>query len=323
MLLITRRNDFEADLIGISLLRNGVDYIRLNIDDIPDTIRATYAISKENEDKLIFDLGGYILDPTKISVCLIRYFEVSSLDFGPDNFVYLYTTQQWENILSSLLNELKCNWINNPTAISHAEDRIKQLSVARDLGFDIPASVITNDPNVASNFYNICKGNMIIKVLHHHRIDVQNTAFSIFSQVISASHLKELKALVNAPCMLQERINKEYELRVTVVGDSIFAVRLDPPDNLMFDLHSYTLSEISKKAVTIPVVLQERCKEMLKKLNLDYAALDFAVDRNGRTFFLEANASGDWHWIERDTGLPITDSVVNLILKGRKEQSKP
>ena len=42
VLLLTRKIDPEADIIGIRLLQRGIDYTRLDIEDIPKKIRICY-----------------------------------------------------------------------------------------------------------------------------------------------------------------------------------------------------------------------------------------------------------------------------------------
>ncbi len=47
-----------------------------------------------------------------------------------------------------------------------------------------------------------------------------------------------------------------------------------------------------------------------------FGALDFAVDDAGSWWFYEINPNGQWFWIERQTGLPISAALAKL-LEGR------
>jgi D-alanine-D-alanine ligase-like ATP-grasp enzyme len=51
-------------------------------------------------------------------------------------------------------------------------------------------------------------------------------------------------------------------------------------------------------------------------LRLRFAALDFAIDRAERWWFLELNANGQWMWIEHATGLPIASAVAAALARG-------
>jgi hypothetical protein len=64
---------------------------------------------------------------------------------------------------------------------------------------------------------------------------------------------------------------------------------------------------------TTPAEIAGPVRRLLALLRLRYAALDFAVDRNGRWWFLEVNPNGQWLWIEHATGLPIAAAVATAL----------
>ncbi len=53
------------------------------------------------------------------------------------------------------------------------------------------------------------------------------------------------------------------------------------------------------------------------RFELQYAAIDLILDRDGRYVFLEINPSGQFGWIEDFTGLPIFASLADLLVEGR------
>ena len=126
VLIIAQNYDIEADLIGIGLLRQGIDYIRLNIDDIPESVRVGCSISNDSEDS-IFNIQGLSLDPSAISVTILRYSELTSLNFGSNALDYIFSMNQWHNILKTLENKLTCEWINSPYSNEFSEIKTEQL----------------------------------------------------------------------------------------------------------------------------------------------------------------------------------------------------
>jgi glutathione synthase/RimK-type ligase-like ATP-grasp enzyme len=95
------------------------------------------------------------------------------------------------------------------------------------IGFNIPSTLITNDPKKAHNFYQKSKGNMILKVLHHD-IEIHNKLYSSYSHQAKENDLLRFSDLVYAPSILQEKLSKQSELRVTVtvVDDQVFAAEI-------------------------------------------------------------------------------------------------
>jgi glutathione synthase/RimK-type ligase-like ATP-grasp enzyme len=62
-----------------------------------------------------------------------------------------------------------------------------------------------------------------------------------------------------------------------------------------------------------PSEIMEYCLRLLVSLQLSYGAIDFIVDPEGRHFFLEINPSGQWGWIEKALGTPITDAILDWL----------
>jgi len=317
ILILTRNLDREITYIGAELWSRQIDYIRLNVDDIPSLVQLAYRLNQNSDLSIEFSIRGQTLDVTKISAVLLRQFGPKLLKFNGDSLDRTFALEQWEDALQILQHNLKCEWINNPNSIREASDRIKQLQFAKKLDFDIPATLITNDSNAAREFYYMHNRNIILKSLHHHAVEVGRKLYSIYTHRVTEQELSKLDDLIYAPCILQQRLTKKSELRVTVVGDHIFAAQLDLPNNRRGyeDIHHLLPSPDFRITVYkyLHNSISERCIKLVKLLGLEYAAIDFVIDENNRLVFLEANPVGDWYWIESKTGLPITKSIVDLI----------
>jgi len=63
-----------------------------------------------------------------------------------------------------------------------------------------------------------------------------------------------------------------------------------------------------------------KCLALVHKLGLSFAAIDMIVTPDDRYVFLEVNPNGQWQWIERATGFPICETLVDLLVAGKKVQ---
>jgi glutathione synthase/RimK-type ligase-like ATP-grasp enzyme len=315
VLILTKILDPEADFVGIELLRRGIDYVRLNIEDIPKKMRIKYFVLQGPDANVEFGLRKHLINTSNISVVWLRDFDMKTRLFGEDELTSTFAFQQWNHALRILQRRLTCEWINNPNAMLLAEDRIAQLSIAKTLGFDAPQTLITNDPKAAREFYHAHDGNIVLKALHHHGIEVHGKLYSMYTHMMEQKDLPKLKDLIHAPCILQERLVKRSELRVTVVGERVFAAELDSQSTKdgREDWHRCSMGSLPKSIVQMENLANERCIKIIKKLGLRYGAIDFIIDKNDQLNFLEVNPTGDWYWIEGQTGLPITEAVVDLI----------
>jgi glutathione synthase/RimK-type ligase-like ATP-grasp enzyme len=317
VLLLSRREDYEADLIGIELLRKGIDYVRLNIEDVTRSLNITCSIESKSNPECQINLGSTGINTSNIAVVFFRDFIHQLSSFNGIDLESVFIYQQWNHALQVFYSQLNCGWINTPDATRRASNRICQLISAKDAGFDIPSTLITNEPKNAHNFYHKNNGNMILKVLHHHDIDIRDKTYSIYSHQATEGDLLRFSDLAHAPCILQEKLKKRAELRVTVVDDQVFAaeVKLDFLAEVQNDIHRIPLSQLTRKPVMLKREDKSRCISLIKSLGLSYGAIDFLITEDDQLNFLEINPTGDWMWIERETKLPITNAVVNLIKK--------
>ena len=59
-----------------------------------------------------------------------------------------------------------------------------------------------------------------------------------------------------------------------------------------------------------PKDIQEKCLQLMKRLDLNYGAIDFVQGKEENYVFLEINPNGQWAWIEHLTGMPISKEIV-------------
>ena len=322
VLILTHDYDPEITLLTIKLRSRGINCVRLNTNDIAnEQLKVRYTITPESSKPDIeFAVGQYELDPSTISTVLLRQFDLKEVNFGGNDIVRAFSFQQWAHAFQTLQSNLVCEWINNPDATIHASDRIRQLSAAERIGFDIPPTVITNDSTTAKDFYRLHNGNIILKALHDHSVVVGTKIYSQYARAINDSELLMLdEDLAATPCVLQQRLIKRSELRVTVIGEEVFAAELGSnfsQEDHHTDIHHYLGASNFPidKFDSLPDKILNGCISLVKSLGLRYGAIDFAIDKqSNRPVFLEINPTGEWHWIEAKTGLKMTEAVANLI----------
>jgi glutathione synthase/RimK-type ligase-like ATP-grasp enzyme len=120
------------------------------------------------------------------------------------------------------------------------------------------------------------------------------------------------------PVIAQQWIDKAYDLRVTVVGDKIFAVKIDSQISPETEIDWRAGHSIipPHSPYVLPQTIFKSCLSLTKHLNLSFGAIDLVRDKQGNYWFLEINPNGQWAWLETQTGLPISDCIAAL-LKGK------
>ena len=62
------------------------------------------------------------------------------------------------------------------------------------------------------------------------------------------------------------------------------------------------------------------CQTLVRFFGLQFSALDLIVTPAGEYIFLESNPCGQWGWIEKQTGLPLTEALVDILSAERTEE---
>ncbi|SBW17507.1 hypothetical protein FDG2_0249 [Candidatus Protofrankia californiensis] len=200
-----------------------------------------------------------------------------------------------------------CLYVNHPQRIADADVKPAQLAVAADVGFNVPETLITNDPDEARRFAAEV-GAIVYKPfrvpLLHSR---DNEPLTMYVREANPTDFDESIGLTAH--MFQALVDKVADIRVTVIGSHIFAVRID--SDLLdwradFSVHRYTV-------IDTPPLLVRAMREYLRRFGLVFGAFDFALSEDGAWSFLECNANGQWAWLEESTGLPMTAALVDLL----------
>lgn len=113
--------------------------------------------------------------------------------------------------------------------------------------------------------------------------------------------------------LFQARVKKRFDVRVTVVGEQVFATEIHndgPGGGLDWRSNHKTLDY---RPCSIPDEVETGIHRLMAMLDLRFGALDFIVTPEGQWVFLEINPNGQWAWIERATGQPVSAAMAELL----------
>lgn len=213
-------------------------------------------------------------------------------------------------------------WVNSPTAASLEVDKGRQLLLARALGFAIPATLISNDADRIHQFYDQHHGDIVYKT---YKLGVwsegnaQSGVFVNYTTTIVPDHLSDRAVLELTPGIFQQKIEKAFEVRVTIIGASIFAARMDTHPALAesIDWRSRPTQPPDLSVHELPAPVADHCLRYMAASELVFACFDFLVDRQGTYIFLEVNQMGQFLWVEEQLpGLPLLDAMCGLLASG-------
>lgn len=117
-----------------------------------------------------------------------------------------------------------------------------------------------------------------------------------------------------APVIFQEKIDKKCDIRVTVIGQQIFAAEIMASHSkFILDWRASEIEKLEYRVHKLPGTIEAKCLSLVKELGLTFGAIDLALTDKGDYFFFEINPNGQWAWIEPKTQLPLTGTLVDLL----------
>ena len=238
--------------------------------------------------------------------------------FG-DATVGAYAEADWIGVLGDALHARPRRWLPGPPAtLRRADAKLGQLALATALGLAVPETLVTNDVDEALAFIDAHHGDVIMKPPSVN-LTVQLAAKGMvaYTRTIKPRDLAAIDAVVHVPVMLQRKIVKQVELRVTVVGDRVFPAEIHSQvtRRTRVDWRRYDHAHTPVREHALPDEVAARCRALAHRLGLRYGAIDLVLTPDGEYVFLEINPNGQWTWIEDLTGLPITAALCDELLR--------
>jgi len=326
ILIITGSADVHADLVMERIAYKGHRSFRLNLDEFPaafaldmafvgGTWRGTLCYSPTGDQVTLAEIGA-------VWTRKQAEFAFETTELTPQEKAY--ATQETEHVLLGILHSLDCCWMSHPVAVRSAQWKGEQLQRAARMGFSVPDSLIANRPEPVHHFRAAVGGDIIFKTLASSFLGAEKVApedriaTGLATTRITDEYLDLLDSVREVPCFFQRHIGKCYELRVTVIGDRVFAAKIHSQDDdrTQTDYRDFAVG-IRYEAITLPAEIEQRCRDFVHSYGLAYGALDLIVTPAGEYVFLENNPGGQFLFVEqRVPELRMVDAVADYLIEG-------
>jgi len=222
------------------------------------------------------------------------------------------------HLLRGIWANVHAFWVSEPDRMTHASLKVHQLQLAADLGFRVPRWVVTNDVATATAFLDSSPDGVAVKVLYLPILVTARRWATLYTHVVMPEDREHLESVRFGPTFLQEFVRKVMDVRVTVIGDRLFAVGIQSGDDeaARIDFRRREAYELAHRPMSIPKPVEAACLSLVRRLGLRFGALDLLLTPDDSYVFLEINPNGQWLWLEEMTGLPLTETLCELLARG-------
>ena len=308
ILVVSHPADDHAVAVLAALERSGHAAVLFDTGSFPIRAHLTQRFSDSGRS-FEFSTEGRTLDLTDCRVGWWRRPQSFTMQPELAGDAVSFTYSECHEAVAGLWPSLDIRWVNPPALDELAHHKPYQLAVAQEVGLPIPRTVITNSPDVAREFIA--------------ELAPQRTVFKTFlaspecwreTRVIRADELKLLDAVSLAPVIFQEYVAAAGDVRVTVVGDKMFAAEIRAAQGGYDIDYRMDIAGASFQPTDIDTETQKGIRGLMERLGLVYGAIDLRRTKTGDVF-LEINPAGEWLFVEGRTGQPITLALAELLVE--------
>lgn len=216
----------------------------------------------------------------------------------------------------------KAFWINPLHSSTRANYKPIQLAAAASVGLTILDTYFSNDSDRISALFDREQsgGNeIILKTFRQLYWSRKDTAFVLPTTPVRDSIFDNPESIQWCPAIFQRALRKAYEVRATVMGGTILALRLNSQERVETAqdwriMHDYP---ISVEPIELPPAIHQQCLDLTDRLGICFGCIDFIVTEDEKYVFLEINEMGQFLWVEEQCpSIPMLSTFVSFLESG-------
>ena len=306
ILIVSHLGDFHAQAVMEALAaRGGAKVELLDLSLFPGRLSLVMAFEEGARRFALRRPEGGELDLSSVGAIWWRRPQAFTLpEAVKDPAHRRLAISEASNAFRGLYSSLDAFWVNEPDRDAAASHKPYQLAVAQEVGLEIPSTLMTNDPDSAREFWRRHDGQVIYKQF-----------LALPDAWRETRRLKPEEAdladsIRLAPVIFQRYVEAIADLRVIAVGDRLFAAAADVraaayPTDVRVNL------DAEYKPHDLPAPVADGLRALMRRLGLEYGAIDLRLTPEGRYVFLEINPAGQYLYIELSTGQPISAALAD------------
>jgi hypothetical protein len=246
--------------------------------------------------------GRQSLDLAEVKAAYLRPYDARQLFESPGEAPALAHASTLGDALLAWADITPAKVVNRPWAMAPNNSKPYQSQQIRSLGFSVPDTLITTDPDAARQFWEK-HGTVIYKSVSSVR--------SIVSR-LSSGHSGRLENVRWCPTQFQQYI-AGTDYRVHVVGERVFPCEIvSQADDYRYASRTGCRAKI--RAARLPADVAERCRRLATGVNLPVAGIDLRVTAEGEWYCFEVNPSPGFTYYQDETGQPIAEAIAQYLL---------
>jgi len=319
LLIVTNRTDLASDYLILKLKSREIPFIRLNTESLGYEYWVDLVLNKSSANFLITFSDGKRVRRNDITSVYFRQPNPPSLPNFLTEADREFAERESLELLRSLWRMIpKTKWLNHPVNLWRATNKIEQLSVASEIGFNIPITLVSSNKDSVASFIRSSQDRIVAKAIKHGFLSCNNEVWVAATRRLPPDYIDNFESFAQLPMTYQFEIDKIYDLRVVVIDKKVFTTAIHSQDyeETRIDWRVGDLQglQLRHEIISLPKSLENKCKKIVKSFSLRYSSMDLVLGKDGKYYFLELNPNGQWAWIEQLVGHPIREAIIDALI---------
>lgn len=276
----------KIDELPFERLRTAFDGLGAGYAEVDESEPESYDVSSDGGCEGVWTItGGSCTGTRPVTAVFVRHMQTRHAR-SP------LQLRRFQNMLDRMLSQATCIVVNRPNHAWRNYSKPSQLLHLARAGFDVPSTLVTNDPSTAREFLERNPGGLVVKGVSNIRTQPRH---------ITLGEASELERLATCPALLQEYLPGP-EVRVTVVAGAAIVTPVGSSTSCGPTAHD-----------AIPRALLENCIGYTSAEGLVLAGIDLRSDASGKYRALELNAVPLYTHYESKEDPLITDTLARYM----------
>ena len=196
--------------------------------------------------------------------------------------------------------------VNKFSAARFIHNKAAQIFLARACGLRVPGTLLSNSPGRIRELLTRNSNRTIGKGFTPHvwqRSDEEGVSVTETFE-LTPDRLPSDEVLTYAPGIYQNMVDKEFDVRMVLMGHRLYSFALRNPKKALDWRQDAGLGNIEVEIIPTPPDVEKGILAFVRKANIYFGSVDFAVDKKGHWWFLEINEQGQFLWLDEFNRTP-------------------
>jgi glutathione synthase/RimK-type ligase-like ATP-grasp enzyme len=200
-----------------------------------------------------------------------------------------------------LIEALSVRVVNKYSASRYINNKSVQILLAKKCGMHVPETLMSNSPAEVRRFLEKSLHRTICKAFFPHvwKKDSGGVAVTETFEINAASLPSDDEVLTYAPAIYQQMVVKKFDVRMVLLGTTVYSYALHNPKGALDWRQDAGQGLVEVEVIDTPPEVERAMLAFAREAGITFGSADFAIDSDGKWWFLEINEQGQFLWLDQ------------------------